>query len=389
MTDPVITPSTATASRVGVRRWPWLLTASLSFIAVTGWLLTTEDSIDIEQRASTPALPMVSIETVEVASATVTVQAFAELKPRWSTEIRAGVGGRITEVTDAALAGSPVNKDTELLRLEDSAYRAELAQAELNLADAHRQLLRAESETAVARRQYRSRGDDQANALALKLPELQVAKKAITAAEARLAAARVQLSETRISTPFAGIVTRRLVSPGQRVSVGDALIELADNRTLELTAELSRQDWQLLAQPITNRIAQLSNSQGKPLGQAKIRQGGGFLDNSSRQYQLFLQVDNAHNSPLLAGDFVQIQLPGIRVDQALNLPASAITQNGKVWHLDANNQLRMFTPDILFRRQQRVVIRAPEGASQWRIATTPLAAFLPGQQVQPRAGQED
>lgn len=389
MTDPVITPAVTNHATTGVRRWPWLLAASLSFIAVTGWLLTTKDSIDIEQRASTPALPVVSIETVEVTPATVTVQAFAELKPRWSTEIRAGVGGRITEVTEAALAGSPVNKGTELVRLEDSTYRAELAQAELNLADAHRQLLRAESETAVARRQYRNRGDDQANALALKLPELQVAKQAVTAAEARLAAARVQLAETRISTPFAGIVTRRLVSPGQRVSVGDALIELADNRTLELTAELSRQDWQLLAQPITNHIARLSDSRGKPLGQAKIRQGGGFLDNSSRQYLLFLQVDNAHHSPLLAGDFVQISLPGIRVDQALNLPASAITQNGKVWHLDANNQLRMFTPDILFRRQQRVVIRAPEGALQWRIATTPLAAFLPGQQVQPRAGQED
>jgi len=380
MTDPVIAaPQAASRSR----RWPGLLAASGCFLAVTGWLLTTEDSIDVQPQSQAPALPVVSIETVTVQPATVTVRGYAELTPRWRTELRAAISGRVTRVTDGALAGSPVEQHTRLIELEDTAYQAEVAQAELNLADARRGLLRAESETAVARRQYRNRGDDQANALALKLPELAVAKQAVQAAKARLAAARLQLSETRIDAPFAGFVTHRQVSPGQRVNAGDPLLTLADSHTLEATVRLSQRDWQLLAQPITGSVAQLSDRQGKPLGSARIRQGGGFLDDSSRQYQLFLQVDNAHQRQLLAGDFVHIQLPGITVPAALELPASAISQAGIFWYLDSNDQLRSLTPDILFHRQQRVVIRAPQGASRWRIATTPLAAFLPGLQVQP------
>ncbi|MCV6589524.1 MAG: efflux RND transporter periplasmic adaptor subunit [Marinobacterium sp.] len=384
-TDAIPSGADATLPRPA-RRWPWLLLALLLLFTVIGWLLEAEDSIDIEEYTashSPSVLPVVSIESRQVESATLRVQAFAELKPRWAIEIQAAVSGRVTDVSPLALSGSEVEQGAPLLQLEDTPYRAELAQAELNLADAHRQLLRAESETAVARRQYRNRGDDQANALALRLPELEVARQAVKAAQAQQAAARLKLNDSQVRAPFAGFVTRRLVSPGQRVAVGDPLLSLADNRTLELTVELSPADWQKLAQPVSGQQAQLSNSQGKSLGTATVRQGGGFLDSSSRQYQLFLQVENADQRQLLAGDFVHVSLVGIKQPRTLNIPASAITQSGQLWYLDTNNRLRNLSPMILFRHQQRVVIRAPEGASQWRIATTPLAAFLPGQPVQP------
>ncbi|WP_315980970.1 hypothetical protein [Aliamphritea spongicola] len=158
------------------RRWLWLIFAFTALATVIGWLSTTEDTINISHTEAAPPLPVVSFETVTPQPASISINAFAEVRPRWSAELKAAVSGRITEVTDAALAGSHVEAGNVLIRQENSPYIAEVAQAEQALADARRQLLRAESKTTAARRQYKSRGTQPANELALHLPELRVAK---------------------------------------------------------------------------------------------------------------------------------------------------------------------------------------------------------------------
>ncbi len=366
------------------QRWLWLLGAFTCLAVVIGWLLTAEDTIDIQQTETAPPKSPVSIEMVTVQPATVKVSAFSEVRPRWSAELKATVSGRVISVADKALAGSHVKQGTTLIQLEDTPYIAEVARTELDLADAKRQLLRAESETAVARRQYRNRGNQPANNMALRLPELNVAQKAVASAEARLAAANLQRNNATVKAPFSGFVTERLVSMGQSVNAGDPLLRLVDDRTLELTVELSRDDWALVEKPVSGRYAQLFDTHDKPLGQALVRQGGGFLDQKSRQYRIFLEIADADNSPVLSGDFVRVALPGITVDSALDIPESALTRSGEVWYVDDQNQLQKLLPEIMFRHQQRLVIRAPMGAQHWRIATTPLAAFLPGQQVNPQ-----
>lgn len=375
-------------------RWLSVLLALACLFGVIIWLGEVEDAIDVQQKQEAINTPVVSVEQVQVQPETVTVSAFAEVRPRWSAQLKAAANGRVISVADQALGGSHVKQGTELIRLEDTAYIADVTQAELNLAEAKSQLLRAESKTAVAKRQYGPGGNSKARELALYLPELRVAKAAVKAAQARLQAARVQLSNTRIMAPFSGFITERLVSLGQSISIGEPLIQLVDDNTLELTVELSQQDWALVQQPIAGRVAELFDSNNQPLGQALIRRGGGFLDQQSRQHRIFLEVQNADKSPILSGDFVRVALPGISVADALNVPASALTQEGELWYLDQQDRLQRLQPEILFRKQQRLIIRAPQSLQSphrplspqseknWRIAITPLAAFLPGQQVQ-------
>ncbi|WP_315980971.1 HlyD family efflux transporter periplasmic adaptor subunit [Aliamphritea spongicola] len=207
----------------------------------------------------------------------------------------------------------------------------------------------------------------------------------MAAAEARLNAARLTLQNATTLAPFSGFITERMVSPGQTVNTGDAMIRLVDDSQLELTVELSRNEWALLQQPVAGRQAQLFAEDNRPLGHADIRQGGGFLDQKSRQYRIFLEISNATESPVLSGDFVRVALPGITIPDALNIPASALTQAGKLWYLDRNSQLQHLMPDVISRMQSRLIIRNPDSQiSSWRIATTPLAAFLPGMRVSGR-----
>jgi len=369
------------------RRWPFILLALLILIAVAVFLSVAEDTADVEAAKAPPPAQLVTIEKVDVAPATVEVTAFAEIRPRWSAELRAAVSGRVTDVLASSLAGERIEAGTTLITIENSRYVAELAAAELALKEARLALWQAKNAAHVARKEYEASGRKPPNDLALRLPQLDIAKSSVASAEARVSAAKRQVEDAVVTAPFSSFVTERFVSPGQTVNPGERLVKLVDSASFELTVELGRRDWALLKQPLAGQSALVVNQNSEIVAQADIRRGGGFLDETTRQYKVFLSVSGLGAEKVLSGDFVRVVLPGITVPTAMNIPASALTQEGHVWHVDGEDRLRRVTPRVLFRRGDRIVIEAPEGADRWRIAVTPLASFLPGQKV--RAAQAE
>ena len=374
-------PTPPTAKDAPNRRWPWVVLSLCILGAVAVFLTVAEDTADVEAAKAPPPVQLVTIEKVAVGPATVEVTSFAEIRPRWSAELRAAVSGRVTDVLESALAGERVEAGTNLITIENSRYVAELAAAELALKEARLALWKAKNATYVARKEYEATGTKPPNDLALRLPQLDIAKSSVTSAEARVSAAKRQVDDAVVTAPFSSFVTKRFVSPGQTVSPGERLLKLVDNTNFELTVELGRKDWALLKQPLAGLSAQVLNQRGEVVAQAAIRQGGGFLDETTRQYKVFLGVSGPGAKKVLSGDFVRVVLPGITVPATIDIPASALTQEGYVWHVDGENRLQRVTPRVLFRRGDRIVIDAPEGADTWRIAATPLASFLPGQTV--------
>ncbi len=367
----------------GKHRWRWI-TAALAVLATVIVLMSeVEDTADVERDEGPVALPLVTALEAEAGTITARVNAFAELRPRWDAEIRAAVAGRIVEVHSAALAGERVEAGAQLFSIEKTPYETAMAAAELGLEEARLALWRAENDVTLARGEFERSGATPPNALALRLPQLEIAKRNVTLAEAQLAAARRQLADTQVSAPFSGFVTRRMASLGQTVSAGEALIHLSDDRQFEITAELSRADWALLEHPIAGTVAELFHSNGAPLGSARVRRGGGFLDQQTRQPRLFLEVIDP-GEQLLAGEFVRISLSGRSLTNTLRLPESALTQEGYIWLVDEDDLLERLPANILYRSNGQLVIRAPEGSGPWRIAATPLASFLPGQRVAPQ-----
>ncbi|MEO1191844.1 MAG: efflux RND transporter periplasmic adaptor subunit [Pseudomonadota bacterium] len=347
------------------------------------YLYTAEYTLEAVEADDPRPAPWVSIETVQPGSAVVEVMAFAEVRPRWSAELKAAVSGRITSVTTAALAGERVEEGTVLIEIERATYVAELAAAELSLKEAKLRLWQAQNAHLVARKEFERERVKPPNDLALRLPQLAIAESAVASAEARVSAARRQLEDATLIAPFAGFVTARYVSPGQTANAGDPLVKLVDDASFEMTVELSRHDWSLLKTPLAGLSASVIDQNAEVVATATIRQGGGFLDETTRQYKVFLEITGPESEKVLSGDFVRVALPGITVPNALEVPASALTQEGEIWHVDASSRLTRFTPTILFRRQDRLVIEAPAGTDTLYVAITPLASFLPGQSVQP------
>ena len=363
----------------------WIL-LSLALLATVGTILAlTEDTVDVTQADAPPALQIVSVMDLAVSDVTASVETFAEVRPRWSADIRAAVGGRIVEVRDAALAGVQVPSGTVLFQIESTQHDTAVAAAELLLAEAKFSLLQADNKTTVSQRQFERDTARAPNDLALHLPELRIAERGVASAEAQLRAAQQQLADTTITAPFSGFITERLISLGQTVTAGEPLLKLVDDKQFEMMAELSRESWALLDHPITAQVVQLVDTIGTPMGTAIVRQGGGFLDQNTRQYRVFLEVSETNDQPILSGDFLRVLLTGRVLTDTLSIPDTALTRTGHVWFVDQNDQLIRFTPDILFRLSDQIVITAPESDHKQRVAITPLASFLPGQRVTPHS----
>ncbi|MEM7195050.1 MAG: efflux RND transporter periplasmic adaptor subunit [Pseudomonadota bacterium] len=365
------------------RRWIGVLVGLCVFMMALMYLWEVEDTVDVTQTDRPVAAQPVTVEYVTVSTETAEIVAFAEVRPRWSADIRAAIFGRIEKVFDAALEGERVEAGTRLVSIENSGFVADVAEAELAVRQAELELLRAQKATKVARKQFKNSGTSPPNELAVHLPQLRIAEFALESGRARLVASRQRLTDSNVRAPFSGYVTKRMASPGQSVNVGDALLSLVDDTTFEMTVSLGRREWLLLKKPLSGLTARVLNQTGEQVATARVRQGGGFLDKTTRQYQVFLEIDNTDEGAVLSGDFVRVVLPGISVTDTLNLPASSMNQEGHVWAINDDNRLQRISPYVLFRRDDRIVIHAPDGATEQRVAVTPLVSFLPGQRVQP------
>lgn len=375
------TPTEETS--VAKRPWLWISLSSAILVAVVILLFVAEDTADVTLADAPPPAPIVTVLEVAPAEAVATIAVFAELRPQWDAEIRSAVSGRITKVHDAALAGERVDADTPLFSIEKTQYETAVAAAELSLEEARLALWHAENGVTLARLQFERDGTAPPNELALRLPQLRIAERTLASAEAQLEAARRQLADTEVTAPFSGFIVKRMASLGQTVTAGEPLLHLSDDRRYELIVEMSQADWALLDHPIAGQDARLFHRDGTPLGQARIRQAGGFLDRETRQLRIFLEVTEPGEG-ILAGDFVRVEFAGRPIADTLTIPEAALSRTGHVWTVDADDRLMRLAPEILFRTNSTLVFMAPKGAGPWRIVATPLASFLPGRRVTPQ-----
>ncbi len=179
------------------------------------------------------------------ASETVTVQPFSEIAIFLDRQAAASVaslnGGILAAEVSArvvaapALPGQTVAAGELLVQLDDAEYQINLSSAEARLSVAEAALdmakIRAERARRLAPEQFVS--EDQ---LLEAETNLRLAEAEKAAALAERARAELLLARTRITAPFAGVVTQRLVSLGTLAAPGTPLLELLASKGLEVNA---------------------------------------------------------------------------------------------------------------------------------------------------------
>lgn len=159
--------------------------------------------------ASGKSAPATAVEASRVASTPLerSIEAVGNLISNESVVLSPEIAGRVTEITFKE--GQDVLKGAQLLRLDDSIYKAQLAQAEAGLSLSQANYKR--SEELFKKQTGTGRALDEARA------KYNVDRAAVDLAKA-------QLDKSVITAPFDGVVGLRQVSIGDYVTPGQQLV---------------------------------------------------------------------------------------------------------------------------------------------------------------------
>lgn len=295
--------------------------------------------------------------------------------------------------------GGLVAAEDTLLQLEDSDYLQALSNAQESLAAARLTLLEEERQAVQAEAEWRSAGleGEPDSELVLRQPYVDAALASLHSAEAVVASAQKDLDHTRIAAPFDAMVVERLVAPGSYVQAGTELAILYSSDRVEITLALSSQDWGKLPPPEELQGGDwpvvLRDIESGVQWTGYVGRVEQHMDSTTRQRALIVVVDAPlqQETALLAGSFVDAEIPGRSLDGLWELPNSALSQRGEIWYVATDNTLASFTAKLAFSAADTIYVEPPAALAlqPQQVLLHPLSGYLVGMQVTPVAAAPD
>jgi len=228
--------------------------------------------------------------------------------------------GRITDLD--LYEGDQVRAGQTLVQLDDDLLRAELDKARATAAQERLNLERLES---LARR--RAAADD----------EVARARTELAIAEADLRLLETRLDFTLIRAPFAGVITERLVEPGDFATKNTHLLTLADPASL--VAEVAVSELVLPQLAVGDAVRIRLDALGGTWFDGRILRIHPTLSASTRQARVEVRFD-AIPDGARAGQFARVELATAALPRLL-VPFRAVQQERAgafVWVVDADGR---------------------------------------------------
>lgn len=330
MAPPLLKIASDTHSRIHRLPYLTLVTAGVAI------LLTGCGQGDAATGAGAPQMPAMPVSVIEARAQQVpiTIETVGQIEGSKDIEVRARVSG--TLIRQAYQEGEPVKAGATLFTIDREPFeialaqeRATLEQAQADLTQAEREAARLKSlveEKAVSRKEY----DDAATTL-------QTAQAAVTAGEARVRDAELNLSYTDVVAPITGVTGRAQHSLGTLITAGSDSSLLTTMSSIDpvwVRFSFSEEETLQLRTQGDKAAVKLTLADGSLYDvTGKLNFTASTVDTQTGMVQMRAEFSNPGRL-LLPGQFVRVQvIVGQREAYLVPQAALAQTEQGKVLFL--------------------------------------------------------
>ncbi|MEO1322535.1 MAG: efflux RND transporter periplasmic adaptor subunit [Pseudomonadota bacterium] len=308
-----------------------------------------------------------------------TVQSAAEVS------VSPQVSGEIKSVSPAFRAGSDVRRGVLLFEIDRADYVLAVQRAESEIAAASSDLQQLQAEAAIAVQEWEELYPGrEVNPLAARIPQIEAAKARLASAEANKSTSELSLTRTRVYARSDARVLASSLDVGQIVSPGQVVGRMVTLESIELVVPVSLEQLDVL-RPATDRVATFQRrSAGAGVQSATVTRVDATLDPRTRLSNLYMRPDKS--SDLRIGDFVDVTIETDPIENAIAIPASALTGQSEVWVIN-ENRLEVRTITVLGELEagSKIVV-SPFDFADGVVAIPPLEAEV-GQDVVFRASE--
>ena len=258
----------------------------------------------------------------------------------------------------------------------------------------------------MARRDWDSLGQGEANPLVLREPQVAEARAALAAAEAALAQAERDIERCTVRAPYAGRVRSKAVDVGQFVARGAELARLYAIDYAEVRLPLADDELAFVDLPLAFRGDTATGDGPEVLlsarfaGREHVWEGRlvrteGEIDPDTRMVVAVARVEDPYGRggderrpPLAVGLFTRAEIQGRVVEDVVVLPRRALRDGRSVLVVDGDDRLRIRPVEVLRSEGERVLLSAGVASGE-RVVATPLEIAVDGMRVRPEAADPE
>ncbi|NHZ38898.1 efflux RND transporter periplasmic adaptor subunit [Massilia aquatica] len=270
-----------------------------AWFALAGPKPAAADAKPAAKAAPVYELARADVAAVASAALSVNMPLSGSLAPLTQATVKSKVSGQVLETT--VQEGMNVTAGQVLARLDQADQKARVAQQQAALDEAQARLSMASKNNAnsgaLLAQKYISQNayDTTENSVAL-------ARASVRAAQAQLDLARIALNDTVIRSPLTGVVSKRHVQAGDKLSPDMAAFSIVNLKQLTLEAQVPASDIPRvnIGQEVTFRV------DGYPSRTfvGKVARINPTTETGSRAMLVYISVDNA-DSALRGGMFAK------------------------------------------------------------------------------------
>jgi RND family efflux transporter MFP subunit len=288
----------------------WIVISALGLLAAAGALLAVQGgAVKIGAKAETkkkeqPPLAFAASDIVRLAPHRLSIELSmpATLQPYNQATVRSKLSAEVRRLAvregDRVIAGQVIAEfDTAQLRNQLAERQAALESARALLAQTER--------TRATNAQLVKQNFISQNAFEAADDAFRAQTAAVQAAQAQLAQTQLLLADAVVRAPISGVVSRRLVQPGEKVAFDAPLLHIVDLSRLEVQAQAPVADVALIA-PGAGVEVEIEGLPGAPLP-ARIDRINPTTEAGSRMIAVYALLPN-EDGRLRGGMFARVRL---------------------------------------------------------------------------------